>query len=253
MSLLTIIQQSCRLLSLPVPTEVVNSTDVIVQQLYALANEEGHSLSTSHDWQKLTREQTFTTVGAAVQPDAVPADWQRFIPNSFFDRTIMRPVLGPITPQQWQAYKAFPAAQTIYLCFRERDNEFLLTSGGASVPPVGHTIAYEYVSKDWAYTASDVPIQEFTADTDTPYLSERLFVLGIRWRFLKSKGLDYAQDFDTYERQLQIEQGREQGATALSIAPRRGARFLGTPSVVIGTSFQVADTDYAAIFEAELN
>lgn len=250
---MSIIQSACRRLALTVPTEVVDSTDTQVLQLYALANEEGSELATGHDWQKLTREYTFDTLGAAVQPDAVPDDWDRFIPNSFFDRTLMRPVLGPITPQQWQAYKAFPAQQTIYLCFRERDNEFLLTSGGGSVPPVGDTIAYEYVSKDWAKTALGIPIPEFMADDDETYLSERIITLGIVWRFLSAKGFDYAQAFETYEREIQKEQGREQGSTALDIAPRRGARFLGVPSVVIGTAFQVANTDYAAEFIGALN
>lgn len=249
MSLLSIIQNSCRLLSLPVPDVVVASTDVQVQQLYALANEEGNELSTSHDWQVLTRQHEFLTTATEVQPDAVPDDWQRFLPNSFWDRTKMRPLVGPITPQQWQAMKAYPAAQTYYITFRERDNEFLTFP----TPSAGDQIDYEYVSKNWAQTATGTPIPEFTADTDIPYLSEHIFILGIRWRFLKSKGIDYAQDFDTYQRELQKEQGREQGATALNIAPRRGARWLANPSVVIGTAFQVADTDYSAIFVSNLN
>lgn len=249
MSLLTIIKTSCRALSLPVPEEVVTSTDVVTQQLYYLANEEGNELSTSHDWQTLTRQHEFVTTATETQAAAVPDDWQRFLPNSFWDRTKMRPLVGPITPQQWQAMKAYPAAQTYYISFRERDNEFLCFP----TPNAGDQIDYEYVSKNWARSATDVPLPQFQADTDETYLSERIFVLGIRWRFLKSKGIDYAQDFDTYQRELQKEQGREQGATALSIAPRRGDRWLAVPSSVIGTAFQVADTDYAAIFEANLD
>ena len=52
MSLLTIVQRVCRLVSLPVPTTVVTSTDLVVQQLYALANEEGEELADAYDWQR---------------------------------------------------------------------------------------------------------------------------------------------------------------------------------------------------------
>ncbi len=232
LSLLSIIRDVCRLTSLPVPDEVVNSRDIIVQQLYALANEEGNELATSHDWQKLTRQHLFTTTNTEEQDTAVPDDWDRFIANSFWDRTKMRPLIGPVTPQKWQALKAYPAAQNYYISFRERDGKFLCFPN----PSAGDDIAYEYVSKNWAKTQGGVPIPEFVSDTDETYLPEKLFKLGVRWRFLKSKGIDYAQDFDTYQRELQKSQGFEQGSTALSIAPRRGQRWLATPSVVIGVT-----------------
>ena len=61
MALLQIIQRVCRLVSLPVPSEVVNSTDLTVQQLYELANEEGEELADAYDWQKLRRQHLFDT------------------------------------------------------------------------------------------------------------------------------------------------------------------------------------------------
>jgi hypothetical protein len=216
MSLLTIVQQSCRLLSLPIPDEVVTSQDTQVQQLYALANEEGHELSTSFDWQILTREHTFTTVPDPEQPSAVPSDLQRFIANSFFDRTTRREFIGPITPQVWQAIQAQPQLNRVFLAFRERDNAFLVTP----TPSSGDTIAYEYVSKNWAKSIDDEPKDEFTADTDNTYLSERLFVLSLRWKFLSSKGFPYAQAFDSYQRELQKEQAKDGGMTKIDASGR---------------------------------
>lgn len=211
-NLLQIIQRSCDLLSIPRPTEVVNSTDQQVRQLYALANEEGDDLSGSHDWQALRRQYTFTTVAQADQTSAIPSDLDRFVANTFFNRTQMRTVIGPITPQQWQAIQAQPQLNRVFLAFVERDNKFLVTP----TPAAGQTIAYEYISSNWAKTSGGDPLPEFQSDTDETYLDPKLFWLGIRWRFLKSKGLDYAEDFRAYQTERNQRMARDGGNTMLS-------------------------------------
>lgn len=216
MSLLTIIQRTCALLTLPVPVAAITSQDKQVAQLVALANEEGDDLASSYNWQALTVEQLFTTTATVEQTPAIPADLDRFLPDSFFNRTTRRIVTGPITPQQWQALQAWPYLSTVYLCWRERQSDFLVTP----TPPAGQIVAYEYVSKNWAKSATGTPKDQFTADTDTSYLDERLMTLGVRWRFLKAKGLDYAEDFRTYEQNKQQVQGRDGGAKMLSMTPQ---------------------------------
>ena len=206
-NLLTIVQRACRLLSIPVPTEVVNSTDTQVQQLYALANEEGDELAGTYDWQVMRKQHLFDTVASAVQSSAIPSDFDHFIANSFFNRTTMRMIYGPITPQEWQAIQAQPQLNRVFLAFVERDGQFLVTP----TPPAGQEIAYEYVTKHWAKSAAGVPQTEFLADTDETYLDDKLFPLGLRWRFLKSKGLDYAEDFRTYQGERNQRMARDGG------------------------------------------
>lgn len=215
-NLLAIVQTACRLLSLPVPSEVVDSTDAQVQQLYALSNEEGAELATSFDWQKLTRQREFTTVSDPDQPSAIADDWDRFLSNTFFDRNTRREFLGPITPQAWQAIQAQPQLNRVFLAFRMRDGEFLVTP----TPSSADTVAYEYITKNWAKSVSDEPLDQFYADTDTTYLPERLFPLGLRWRFLSAKGFDYSQAFDTYQRELQKEQAKDGGMTKIDASGR---------------------------------
>ncbi len=211
-TLLQIIQRAADLLSIPRPLEVVESTDQQVRQLYALANEEGDELSGSHDWQALRRQYTFTTVAQADQTSALPSDWDRFIANTFFNRSTMRTVIGPITPQQWQAIQAQPQLNRVFLAFVERDGKFLVTP----TPAAGETIAYEYISSNWAKTTDGDPLPQFESDTDETYLDPKLFWLGIRWRFLKSKGLDYAEDFRTYQSERNQKMARDGGNTMLS-------------------------------------
>lgn len=209
---------------------VVGSTDTQVLQLFALANEEGHELARRHDWQIMMQEATFNTVSSAVQPNAVPADWDHFLANSFYNRTTVRPVLGPITPQLWQAIQAYPQINSVYLSFRERDGAFLITP----TPAANDLIAYEYMSLNWAQTVANVLIPEFSADTDTPLLPERIFQYGLRWRFRKSKNLDYSEDFRTYETEVQKLMARDGGNGTLDITGRNLYNPYGFPNIPLG-------------------
>ncbi len=212
MSLLTIVQNTCDLMSITRPVTVVNSTDQQVRQLYALANEEGQALANAFDWQIMRREQTFVTVAQADQTAALPDDIDHFINNSFFNRSTRRRLIGPITPQQYQAILAQPQLNRVYLAFIERDGQFLITPEA----PAGQTIAYEYQSTNWAKSAGGVPQSSFIADTDETYLPEYLIKLGLRWRWQSAKGLDYAETMSTYEREKQRLTARDGGNTILN-------------------------------------
>lgn len=215
MTMLTIIQNAADELSLARPSTVAASTDQQVRQLLAIANREGKEQTSTYDWQALMEEKTFVTTATAVQSGAVSADFLRFVPDSFFNRSTRRQVSGPITPQAWQALQANPAAGMIYLCYRQRQNSFLITP----TPTAGQTIAYEYISKNWALSATSVAKAAFTADDDTTYLDEDQITLGIIWRFLAAKGLPYAEEQKTYDDSIQQTFGADGGAGALSLTP----------------------------------
>ncbi len=216
MSLLSLIQTVTALLSLPVPATVVGSSDRQVLQMLALANEEGQTLASAHNWQILNEEFRFTTTATQSQATAIPSDLARWLPNSFFNRTTRRPITGPITPRQWQWIQAQPVYSTVYLAFRERTGTFLF----APTPPAGQSIYGEYISKNWCQSIGLVGQSTWQADTDTALLDETLMALGLRWRFLKAKGLEYGEDFATYERQVEQARGNDGGSTMLSLAPQ---------------------------------
>jgi len=227
-TLLTLIQDSCDLLGLRRPSQVIGSTDDQVRQLLAIANEEGKSLLKSFQWQKRTRQQTFTTIDAAIQPDAVPEDCEKLIPNSFFNRTTRRPVLGPVTPQLWQNIQANPQINRVILAYRQRENEFLVTPN----PPAGQVVAFEYITKNWVLGADGIlKYSRWMADNDTSYLEEEQMKLGVRWRWKKTKGLPYGEDYDTYKDQLQILQANDGGSTVLNLTGGGNWVYVGNPNV----------------------
>ena len=216
MSLLTIVQTVCAELALAQPAAVATSTDRQVQQLMALANRAGLMLARDYPWQALREEQDFVTVAAVAQPAALPADFDRFITGTFYNRSTRRMVQGPLTPAQWQWIQAQPVYSTVYLAYNERRGSFMF----APEPPAGQTIAYEYVSLNWAKSAAGAGQPAFIADTDTSYLDETLIQLGLKWRFLQSKNLDYAEAMSDYEREIEKAKARDGGAAIIMAAPQ---------------------------------
>lgn len=150
MSLLTIVQQTCARLALPQPAAVVGSTDRQVQQLLALANEAGIDLMRDYDWQAIRKELDYATLAQQQQAGFMPADFDRFVPNSFFNRSTRRPMTGPITPRQHQWIQAQPVYSTVYLAFIMRNNQFLIDPN----PAAANNIACEYVSNWWAQSTA---------------------------------------------------------------------------------------------------
>ncbi len=176
------------------PTSVISSVDVQVQRLLGCADEEGKALSKRHGWQAITKEQTFVSTATTNQTGVIPSDFDRFINETFFDRTLKRQLEGPLTPQEWQVSQSV-VATTIVEAFRVRGSILMLTP----TPAAGNTYAFEYVSKNWCQSAALVEQSSWASDTDTGILDEEIMTEGIIWRFLQKQGFDYAESFRTYE------------------------------------------------------
>ncbi|WP_395443569.1 hypothetical protein [Caulobacter sp. UC70_42] len=215
MTMLSIIQDVADRVGIPRPTSVTSSTDQQIRQLFSLLNEEGSELSKRGDWQGLTAEWTFTTTESTIQTNSpIPPDLDRFISDSFFNRTQVRKLIGPITPQEFQRIQAQPVYNKVYLSFRERRGQIMISPP----PPDGNLIAYEYVSAYWAASSTGTAKEAFTADDDTTYLPENIMKMGLRWRWKHAKGLDYAEDMDTYERAATKALANDGGMRALDVA-----------------------------------
>jgi hypothetical protein len=215
-SLLTIAQDVCDLLSFSRPSVVVTSTDKLVRQVFAMINAAGEALSKEGDpgWQSLTAEWTFITTATPEQTNTpIPPDLRRFNNDSFFNRTTQRPVYV-LNSQEWQLVQSRPFAASIFMSFRERSGSFLAYPD----PPAGQTVAYEYISSYWAKSSAGQPKARFTSDDDTTFLDEELLKLGTIWRVKQAKGLDYGEDLVSYERELARALGADGAKGSVSIA-----------------------------------
>lgn len=213
MALLRICQQAAVLIGITVPSTVVGNEDPEVRELLEFANVEGESLMRRAPWQALQAEVTFAAVAGEVQTGMVPPDLDRFVDDTFWNRTRRRRMIGPVSAEDWQAFKA-TTTTPIDNWFRVRGGDILIFPN----PTANDTLAFEYISGNWCRSASNAPQSRFLADTDTTPLPERLFWLGIRWRFKRAKDLSWEADAEDYEIQVRLAIRNDQPRRTLDMA-----------------------------------
>lgn len=211
MSLLTIVTKFIQRTALPAAATVVGNTDPQVRQILTTLEEECIDLAGRHPWTALINEATFSTIAAedqgTLQSFANPNGLKYILNNVMWNRTTRVPVFGPVDAQNWQALKAMTTGPFTQYRFRgvAGAQAHLLLS---PIPAVGQTIAFEYVTFNWCLNGV-TPAKVFVADTDTILLDEDLVSAGLKWRWKKEKGLTYAEDFNSYERQVANAIGRD--------------------------------------------
>lgn len=197
MSLLSIIQDHCRLHSLNVPSSVIGSTDTGVIQFQAIVKEVISELVTESDFNVTTQEAVFPAIASADQgamTTLAPYGYQFMIFETFFDRTLRRPLSGPVSETEWQELKALPSAG-VYFKYRIRLDHLYLDP----VPTAPFsTMAFEYMSS-WAIKSSAGVLKaDLTDDGDVFIFPENIIRKGLLFRWKQIKGLPYQADETQY-------------------------------------------------------
>ncbi len=188
---------------MPVPSSVIGNTDQNVVQMFALLNREGKWFQRVHDWQLMRKESSFTTLAALQQvadmtsytdsASASVTDWDRFVPDTMWNRSSVLPV-RPLTATRFQSDQANTTTSTF--------PRYLLRGGALlfnAAPTAGQSVFFEYISKNWCKTSGGTGKAAFSLDTDLGILDVELLTQAVLWRFLKAKGLDYAEEFRRLE------------------------------------------------------
>lgn len=160
----------------------------------------------------------------------LPSDLQYFISASYWDRNFRWQMLGPLSAQEWQTIVSGITPVGPRIRYRIMDARFWIQ------PPPGASqtdlIAYEYISNQWCNSAASVGQTAWTADTDTYLWPEDTMIMGIKWRFLRSKGLDYTEERDTYDNAVSRQMARSGGNRSIPLnATSRGIRLLSSQNI----------------------
>lgn len=224
MSLLTIIQNSCAEVGVSTPSSVIGNTDANVVQMLSLLNREGKWLARGYDWQILRKEGSFTTAATNVQISdltsfvdtsaASVTDFDRFVPKTLWDRTASEQIGEPLTAARYQGDLANVTTGVRYR-YVIRGNALYFSP----VPPASHSVYFEYFKKHWCASSGGTGKVAFTVDTDVGILDEDMLTQGLVVRFLKAKGLDYAEEFRRYEHLISVLTGQQSPAPDLSMTP----------------------------------
>lgn len=160
----------------------------------------------------------------------LPADWQRQIPQTEWDRTNRWPLMGPQSPQDWQSFKS----GIVYAGPRQR---FRILNGSITVnplPPNGLTFAFEYISNAWVRSVAGVQQSAILADTDTFIFSDSLMVTGLKAQWKAAKGLDGTFDLSEFRNLIEMAKSQNKSANKLSLSPYGGEILLSTMNISDG-------------------
>lgn len=201
---LAIVRSVAPRLGIATPNTATGSTDVQVQQLLALVNEEGQELAARLDWQELTYPVTFPAVAVTAQgsistlisANLGAISFRKILNDTMWNLTKRVKITGPLTAAQFNLATAANTPVGPWSEYRIRLNSLYLYPP----PDAGDSIRFEFVTDSWVVNASaDTQKAAFTADDDYCLLDARLIELGAIWRWKAAKGLDYAQSFQNYE------------------------------------------------------
>ncbi len=213
MTTLSVIQDACTSgIALEKPTAVFGSTTREHIELASLINEAGFMIAEAHEWQTLNRIATITGDGTD-ETFALPADFSRMLDKSQLWSSSLETPLTPISDRdEWlgldvQAFDFVINAWIIY------GNEIHIKPALASAV----TVKYFYQSHHWARSAALANIDQFSADTDTFRLSERLLKLALIYKWREMKGLPYAENMADYQYLLAKLINRDKGSRIIRI------------------------------------
>jgi|TARA_R110000744_G_scaffold328507_1_gene434115 hypothetical protein len=222
---LKIIQNAADEIGIAQPATGIGNGTVETLKMIRYADKVGNALMKSFHWQILTKEKTFTSVASETQTSTIlEADFDRFIPETFWDRTAAFLMTGPTTPKEWQNLKATDYNNTGSRKFRLRGDSILVIP----TPTAGLAYAYEYVSNKWVdIAATGTPKVAFTLDTDIPLINSELLTLGIIYEYLDGDGLPAVSAAKTYLDMFKLLAKNDQPSSGTLLA---GDIFGGKPT-----------------------
>lgn len=272
MSLLTVIQDAMVRMNLPKPAVAFSNTDPTVQQMVSFAQDIGDELSERYFWRALNITATITGDGATTLW-TIPADFGGLSPGFTFtsrDRPNFQ-LIGPVTNEQMNLLKALtflnsPGGMNGILLLNNGIDALQLQGGGhlllntaqsssgamsytvwRLIGPTfefwpaldkGELVTYNYYSGNWIQPAvvnfaTPARTIRYAADTDTCMIDERIQTSGVIWRWLASKGLDYAEEFRRYEDRLSRATGRQNTERVVSMSRERSIPDNWFPGIIL--------------------
>lgn len=231
MTLLSIAQDAADEISIARPSSVYGSLDPTAQKMYRYANRAGRALMKGYGWQELRAEKTFSALGQEEQTGILPSDFDRFVSETFWNRSQKILISGPKSDLDWSTLKA--QNQTLYnvAYFSYRGNSVFIYSA----PSANDSLAFFYIKNTWAQSAGGTPQTSFLADTDTSIIDEELMTLAVIYMFLDGDGQPAQSAYQAFKDRFDLLVGNDQPTSAIlssgDLFSRNSRHFGGTPGV----------------------
>lgn len=196
MTVLSAIQTAAPWIGITVPTAIYSATDRTSVEMQAMANEAAQGICDDFDWQKLKLLNTITGDGSD-EDWTLPTDYARMPKKTRLwpSETPNSPLTQVESEDDWlgldvQNFDAVTGRWIIY------GGELHIKPAIASAATVKHFyISNKIISASGSSTLTKT---EFTVDTDSFFLGDRILKLAVIWRWKAAKGRPYAEDLENY-------------------------------------------------------
>lgn len=216
MTALSMVQNASVSLGLASPSTIVGT------QMLALLNLEGEDLRSRGQWTVLKRANSFTLSTSSVNQGAMngtvvtAGDFDYMLPETFWNMDLRQPVIGPLSEVEEEALIAIGIGGPFQQWTIRQGNLYIYEQPGTA-----DDVVFQYMSAFYAKASGGTLKAAFTLDNDLGVLPESIMTLGIIWRWKRANGLDYAQEFDVYEKRVQEALSRDASGKKLYMdAPR---------------------------------
>ncbi len=190
------------------PSSAVSNPDPTVTKFIAFAQTEVELTASDFNWRNLNIAMTLTGDGSTTT-FALPSDFERPLQGNFLFSTKYPsiPLQGPVSSQELLGLKALPVTPTRPV--------WRLVGGVIEIWPalaIGEIVNGEYRSTNPIVSGDGLTRKpRWTSDSDYALFPEVILRLGLIWRWKASKGLDYGEDFKTYQLERDKKAGHEAG------------------------------------------
>ncbi len=128
MTLLTIAQDAVDEIGFDRPSTLIGNTNDEARRVLRMCNKEGESLAQLNPAWNFLHETSSITMVAADQDYALPSGFRNMIPETTWDRASTRQVMTPLSPAEWQYFKAWHSfssyhGQSHIFCFSNHFHE----------------------------------------------------------------------------------------------------------------------------------
>lgn len=199
-NILTICQEVADLAAVQKPNDLFDDNNQNDRIFKSMAIDTLEELMRYGDWQELTSEaQIYTVCGvSSYRIEEVASNFYCILNNTIYIKDHQDKVVGSITPQQWAKEKMYNCPSLdIKLKIQNNCIKFL------KAPPGNLKIVFTYRSNTICWDENTYEEKsKITKNSDIPIFDKYLVKLGITWRCFCRNGLDYAETYNQYQREL---------------------------------------------------
>lgn len=193
-----------------------SATDATYRQMKYLINTAGEELCQLYPWEFLRKEGEIIVDAADSGQYDLPDDFLYLQNQTMWNRTNRRPVMGPLSPQDWQLLKGWDSTgELTYVSYRLTEDKLQLWP---EPPADGTQINYEYISRNWVLdsTTGNTYIDKCKVGADRPQLNRTLLGRMLKVKILEAKGFDTTKAQADLNQAFQAMISRNQSAPILN-------------------------------------